>query len=106
MRSIQAGPLLLAAIALACGNAPIHKGGTNRPGVLSYAQVQTLKVGTPVQEILRDFGPPHDKLESRGKLGAIGYRAEDATGEAGELRIALDAEGRVTKWTLAPGKKR
>ena len=85
-----------------CGVTPIKKGGVDRPGVLSYGQVQSLVVGKPGTAVIHEFGPPAHQLKKEGRVLALAYQAENAKGEAQELRIALDAELRVAKWTLAP----
>ena len=102
MRSIQAGTLLFLAISIpACGVTPVKKGGVDRPGVLSHAQVESLVVGKPATEVIHEFGPPANQLKKEGRVLALAYRAEDAQGEDQELRIALDPELRVVRWTLA-----
>ena len=107
MRSIQASTLLLFSVVLAaaCGVTPMKRGGTNNPGVLSSAQVATLAAGTPAKELVTQFGPPVHQLKIDGRVVALAYRAENANGEEEELRIALDEEMRVVKWTLAPRQK-
>ena len=109
MRSIQAGTLLFLAILVpACGISPVKKGGVDRPGVLSHAQVESLVAGKPATEVIHEFGPPGSQLKEDGQLKeegrvlALAYRAENAQGDEQELRIGLDRELRVVKWTLAP----
>ena len=105
MRSIQAGTLLFLPIFIsACGVTPIKKGGVAGDGGLSYAQVQSLTVGTPAKDVIREFGPPAHQLKKEGRVLALAYAAEDAKGKEQELRIALDDELRVVKGTLAPRK--
>ncbi len=105
MRSIQASTLLLAVLLASSCSAHVTKGGKDVPGVLSYAQVQSLKVSTPAAEVVRVFGPPTSRLKQDDRTLALGYSAENAAGAVGELRIALDEEGRVERWTLAPRQK-
>jgi hypothetical protein len=105
VRSIQAGTLLFVAIlGASCGNAPLKRGGVARPGVLSHAQVESLVAGTPATQVIHEFGPPASQMKEDGRVLALAYEAENAQGEAEELRIALDPELRVAKWTLAPRK--
>jgi len=104
MRSIQVSTLLLVLPLGAACSAHVTKGGKDVPGVLSYAQVQSLKVSTPAAEVVRVFGPPTSRLKKDDRTLALGYSAENAAGAVGELRIALDEEGRVERWTLAPRK--
>ena len=105
MRSIQVSTLLSAVLLGAACSAHVTKGGKNVPGVLSYAQVQSLKVSTPAAEVVRVFGPPTSRLKQDDRTLALAYRAENGAGAVGELRIALDDEGRVERWTLAPREK-
>ena len=84
----------------------MKRGGTNNPGVLSYAQVKSLRVGQPLKELVHEFGAPANKLEKEGQVVAVAYRAENALGKEGELRIALDEDLRVLKWTLAARTKK
>ena len=100
MRSIQVGTLLLAT---ACA-AHISKGGKDVPGVLSYAQVQSLKTAIPADDVVRAFGPPTERLQKEGRTLALAYSAENASGEVWELRIALDDAGAISRWTLSPRK--
>jgi len=106
VRSIQASTLLFGILLIgACGITPMKRGGTNNPGVLSYAQFKTLEVGKPAKELIHEFGPPAHQMKNEGRVVAIAYRAENGKGEEEELRIALDDKARVAKWTLAPRKK-
>ena len=91
MRSIPLTTLILAA----CSSI-----GGNRGDALSYAQVQSLRPGMEMKEVLRQFGTPIDSKKVEGKTRAIAYRAENARGEVQELRIGFDDKG-VARWTLA-----
>ena len=69
-------------------------------GVLSYAQVQSIRPGQTVPELVDQFGEPRDTLEKDGAVRGLTYKAEDPTGKVRELRIGLNDEGRVVRWTL------
>ena len=105
MRSIQSATLLFTAIAailsVACGNSPIKRGGRDVPGVLSFAQVNSLQAGKPLDQVVREFGPPVNRVTKDGQLMALAYRAENAKGAAWELRIGFDGEQKTVRWTLA-----
>ncbi|MHC4939414.1 MAG: outer membrane protein assembly factor BamE domain-containing protein [Planctomycetota bacterium] len=94
MRSIPLTTLILAACSL-----PKIGGGD----ALSYAQVQSLREGMSIEEVVRQLGKPIDTKKVDGKTRALAYRAENARGEVEELRIAFDDNGLV-RWTLAPRK--
>ncbi|MEM9406769.1 MAG: hypothetical protein AAGA81_12095 [Acidobacteriota bacterium] len=101
MRSIPIATLLLVA---ACGSDSFVRGGRGGEGVLSFAQVQSIERGMSLAELEKRFGPPVSKLEGEGRVAAVAYRAENAQGGVEELRIAVDADGLVERWTLAERK--
>ncbi|MHC4955360.1 MAG: hypothetical protein ACYTGZ_16020 [Planctomycetota bacterium] len=105
MRSIQSATLFFAAMTaflhVACGNSPIKRGGRDVPGVLSFAQVNSLEQGKPLSEVVRELGPPGDRMTKEGRVVALAYRAENGQGAVGELRIGFDSEQKIVRWTLS-----
>jgi hypothetical protein len=50
--------------------------------------------------ILNAFGPPVDTLEQDGKVRGLTYYCEDAAGNAQQLRMVFDSDGRLENWAL------
>ena len=96
LRSIPLLPLILASCAVVTGSG-------SGSGVLNYAQVNSLRTGMAIDEVVRQFGEPRSRHEFDDGSTAIAYRAENARGEVGELRIAFGETG-LSRWTLAPRK--
>jgi len=95
VRSITLAPLFLAACALTNGG--------SRGEILSYAQVQSLREGMAVDEVVRQFGEPLSRQAFDDGSLALAYRAENALGKVEELRIAFGKTG-LLRWTLKPRK--
>jgi len=99
-RRIAIRSLAFASLAAGCtGLAPIDD-LLRRRDALSYAQYQTLTAGLTLDSIRASFGQGSNPLEREGRIRALTYACEDATGIVVWLKLVFDAEGRLESWVL------